>query len=173
MKMRHKILAGTAILALIGAIAGATPVLAQEAASAAKPKNHYTMTHDDKGNDIEYRIKKLHDALGITSEQEDDFGNVASAMRESRDDMSKMMQERREQRASASAIDSLKAYEKMAQAHADSMEKFVDAFEPFYDKLPDAQKQKADAFFRKPMMGSMHGMKKMPRADTPAAAATK
>lgn len=161
MNMRKTLLAGAALMALTGALTFVSPAQAATATASSKSAHHYYVPGEDKGNFVEYRIKKLHDAIGVTSEQEDDWNNVASTMRESGEDMHKMMMERRENRADSDAIESLKSYKSMAEAHVSSMDKFIDAFEPFYDKLSDGQKLKADEFFRKPMMGhDWKGMKK-------------
>ena len=46
------------------------------------------------------------------------------------------------------AIDDLKSYSEIADAHADGLKKFIPAFEPLYAGMSDAQKKSADTLFR-------------------------
>ena len=46
-----------------------------------------------------------------------------------------------------SAVEDMKQYATIAQAHADGMKKLVDAFDPLYSSLSPEQKKLADATF--------------------------
>ena len=46
------------------------------------------------------------------------------------------------------AVDDLKSYSEIADAHADGLKKFTPAFEPLYAGMSDAQKKSADTLFR-------------------------
>lgn len=97
---------------------------------------------------VEARIKDLHDAIDVTPNQESDWSDVAQAMRESEAGVSELIRARHNNADNSNAIDDIKSYQAISQAHADGMSKFVDAFEPFYSELTPEQKEKADAFFQ-------------------------
>lgn len=115
------------------------PAAPPPAATPAKPRRSPTER-------VETRIKKLHEALHITSGQEQIWAPVAQAMR----DGAQMMQqalERRQQSPSMTAVDDLKNYQAIAQAHAQSLDKLVPAFDALYAGLSDDQKKEADTLF--------------------------
>lgn len=122
-------------------------------ATAQKHKSHHHR-HDGRGPEfnmkdrVEARIKDLHDAIGVTPDQESDWSDVAKAMRESEAGVGELIRARHSNMGNTNAIDDIKSYQAISQAHADGMSKFVDAFEPFYSELSPEQKQKADAFFQ-------------------------
>jgi hypothetical protein len=45
------------------------------------------------------------------------------------------------------AVDNLKSYAAMVDAHADGLKRLVPAMQALYDAMPDAQKKVADAVF--------------------------
>jgi LTXXQ motif family protein len=151
-----------AMLTLAGSLAITLPA---SAASMSKSSKHTASPAVSMADRVENRIKTLHDKLQITSAQEDAWGNVASAMRENETAFKAMVDEREKNGASMTAVDDLKSYQKLMQEHADNAQKVVDAFEPLYEDMTDAQKKQADQIF-----GSfegyrgekaMHGMHKM------------
>jgi hypothetical protein len=46
------------------------------------------------------------------------------------------------------AIADLKSYSEITDAHAEGLRKFIAAFQPLYDSMPDAQKKEADMVFQ-------------------------
>jgi hypothetical protein len=46
------------------------------------------------------------------------------------------------------AVDVVKSYETVIEAHEEGMKHFVPAFEALYDTMSDSQKQVADSMFR-------------------------
>jgi len=46
------------------------------------------------------------------------------------------------------AIDDLKSYGEIAEAHANGIKNFTSVFEPLYTGMSDAQKKTADTLFR-------------------------
>ena len=97
---------------------------------------------------VEARIKTLHGSLHITAAQEPLWNNFAQVMREN----AKAMADRRKQAAqnarSRSAVDDLKAYATVIDAHADEIRKLIPTFQALYDSMSDAQKKTADTVFR-------------------------
>jgi protein CpxP len=96
---------------------------------------------------VEVRIKDLHTKLKITPEQEALWNNVTQVMREDARTMETLIKARSEKEATLNAVDDLKSYGEIAQAHADYLKKFIPVFEPFYASMSDAQKKNADALF--------------------------
>ena len=46
------------------------------------------------------------------------------------------------------AVDDLKSYGEITDAHADGIKKFTPVFATLYDSMSDAQKKQADTLFR-------------------------
>ncbi len=138
------LLPSLAVLSLAGAAAVATPSIAfaapalttEDKAEIQKPIDH-----------AEDRIKDLHDKLGITASQDKEFGKLADVMRDNAKEMSGAVEKREKAERTTSAVDDLKAYQAIAQAHADGLKNLVPAFESLYGVLNDQQKKEADALF--------------------------
>ena len=96
----------------------------------------------------EARIKDMHDRLKITPAQEDQWSKVAQVMRDNGKQMDAMTKARAE-KPNMSAIDDLKSYGEITDAHADGIKKFASSFKPLYDAMPDEQKKSADTVFRR------------------------
>ena len=97
---------------------------------------------------VEARIKELHTKLNITPAQEELWNKVAQAMRDNAKTMEALIKARSEKAGTMTAIDDLKSYGEIADAHADGLKKFIPAFEPLYAGMSDAQKKSADTLFR-------------------------
>jgi protein CpxP len=94
------------------------------------------------------RVNTLHAKLKITPAQEDQWAKVAQVMREDGERMDTLTQARVDHAKSMTAIDDLKSYEEITQAHANGIKKLRDAFEPLYASMSSAQKAEADSLFR-------------------------
>jgi hypothetical protein len=97
---------------------------------------------------VEARINDLHTKLGITPAQEDLWKNVAQVMRDNAKTMETLTKARTENAKTMTAIDDLKSYGEIAEAHADGIRKFTPVFEALYNKMSDDQKKNADTIFR-------------------------
>jgi periplasmic protein CpxP/Spy len=95
---------------------------------------------------VEDRIAYLHTKLKITSAQESQWNAFADVMRNNGQAMGQLFQERKAA-TNLSALDDMKQYATIAQAHADGMKKLVDAFDPLYNSFSPEQKKLADATF--------------------------
>ena len=84
----------------------------------------------------------------ITPEQEEAWNGVAQVMRDDAKTMEALIKARTEKASTMTAIDDLKSYGEIAQAHADGIKNFTSVFEPLYTGMSDAQKKNADTFFR-------------------------
>ncbi len=96
---------------------------------------------------VEARIKDMHTRLQITRTQEDQWLKVAQVMRDNASEMDELTQQRMT-RTGMTAIDDLKSYQHIAEAHAEALRKFTPVFETLYDSMSDPQKKNADAIFR-------------------------
>ena len=121
------------------AAATAAPAPSTSARTAAKPSREAR---------VEARIKTLHAQLKITPDQEQEWGAVASVMRNSASNIDQLSQQRTKDRTSMSAVDNLKSYQGIADAHADEMNKLVPAFSALYDKMSPDQQKNADQVFK-------------------------
>ena len=133
--------------------AAAPPAMAPPAASstgAAAP--HAAATAPAMNKDIQAKvdqhITQLHAQLKITAAQEPQWKQFADVMRDNARDMDGVVQERTQQLGSMNALQNMQSYAKLAQAHAEHLQKLVSAFETLYTSLPQQQQQFADQVFR-------------------------
>jgi len=96
---------------------------------------------------VEVRINELHTKLKITPAQEGLWDNVTKVMRDNAITMEALIKARSEKAGTANALDDLKSYSGIAEAHADGLKKFIPVFEPLYASMSDAQKKDADTLF--------------------------
>ncbi len=119
--------------------APASPASASAAASGSKA------THEER---VEHQIGWLHSQLKITSAQEPQWNAFADVMRDNARTMGDLYRQR-VAGSNQSALDDMKQYSAIADAHAQGTKKLVDAFAPLYDSLSPEQKKLADTTFHK------------------------
>jgi hypothetical protein len=95
---------------------------------------------------VKGRIAELHAKLRITAAQEDKFKAMADVMTANAQSLEALLHERAQDKAT-SADASLHWYERLVDAHAEALKKFVPAFAELYASLSDSQKKTADAMF--------------------------
>jgi len=131
-------------LALAAALAGglflAQPALAQDGA-AMKP------AAAQSGDRVEQRIKDLHDKLKITADEQPQWDAFVKVTRENEEKIHTLV-EARHANETATAVDDLKSYKEIADAHAEGFSKLIPAFEDLYNKMTPDQKANADDVFR-------------------------
>jgi hypothetical protein len=154
------LLAGVAIAALMGATMLGSPLTAARADSAANAAIHLAQAGtprssagagatETKGETVEQRITNLHKALKITPDEDSKWSAVAQAMRENATNMDTLIAANRTTSPqNMTAVDDLKTYQKIAQAHVDGLKNLIASFETLYAAMPDAQKKIADEVFR-------------------------
>ena len=143
--------AAGAAATLIGAIVLASPLLA--ASSEMLPKaSQQAMASPESGpaemTAVESRIKDLHRKLHITAAQKSQWDNLTEVMRANAQAMMDLQKQRSADANSMSAVDVVKSYESVIEAHEKGMEKFIPPFQALYDSMSDAQKKTADSLFR-------------------------
>jgi hypothetical protein len=109
---------------------------------------HKTHTKVSKIDRTEARIKDLHATLKITPDQEDLWNKVTQVMRDDAKTMDALNQARFEKAKAMTAVEDLKSYSEVAQAHADGLKNFIPVFEELYVSMSDDQKKDADTLFR-------------------------
>src|SRR5579883_1729044 len=95
---------------------------------------------------IEARIKSLHDRLKITPAQETQWNAVAQVMRDNAQRMQELIQ-KRQAGGTMTAVDDLRSYQEVADAHSQGLQKLIPAFQALYDSMSPEQQMNADAVF--------------------------
>lgn len=144
--MKKTFVALAASLALTSAFAQSSAPVASSPASASDA----TARGQVREARTEQRIADLHAKLKITAAQEDQWNKFADVMRDNGRTMSELYKQRLSDEKTLSALDDMKQYEQITQAHADGTKHLVDAFEPLYASLSPDQKKLADASFHQP-----------------------
>ncbi len=126
------------------AFAGANLSQAASAEPAQKPPARVS-----KVDRTEVRIKDLQARLKITPAQEELWKKVTEVMRDNAKTMDTLRQARLEKAKALTAVEDLKSYSEIAQAHAEGLKNFIPAFEALYASMSDEQKKDADTLFRR------------------------
>ncbi|MDE2029694.1 MAG: Spy/CpxP family protein refolding chaperone [Alphaproteobacteria bacterium] len=111
------------------------------AAKAVKAEPHF------RHMNVETRIADLHRKLDITKAQEADWKAVADTMRADAKTVHELIEARRKNADTMTAVDDLNSYAKIAEAHADGIQKLVPVFTKLYDSMTPEQKKNADKVF--------------------------
>jgi len=152
-------LLGSIVLAGPLAIAAghpAVPVSAVQSASAPEllatastsPATTEPVPLIQKSDPVEARIRELHNRLHITAAQQTQWDNLVEVMRNNAKAMYDLQRQRGAEANDMTAVDAVKSYQAVIEAHATGMSKFVPAFQSLYDGMSDSQKHIADAMFR-------------------------
>jgi periplasmic protein CpxP/Spy len=136
-------LAVAAVLLAFMVLASAGP----SRAASPEPGMATAGTASTKTDRVEARIKELHSKLKITPAQEELWNNVAQAMRDNAKTMEALIKARSDKEGTMNAVEDLKSYGEIAQAHADGVKTFIPIFEPLYASMSEAQKKDADTLF--------------------------
>ncbi len=97
---------------------------------------------------VEARIKELHSKLHITAAQQTQWDNLVQVMRSNATAMIDLQRQRAKDVKSMTAVDAVKSYAAVIEAHETGMGKFVPAFQALYDSMSGNQKKIADGMFR-------------------------
>ena len=148
----------TAAAALLGAMVFATPLLAASSdsttttrTSSASSRNEMasaTAPESPANETVETHIRELHKKLRITDAQKSQWDSLAQVMRENAQKMKDLEKQRATDAKSMTAVDVVKSYADVIEAHEEGVKKFVPAFEDLYNSLSDSQKKIADSLFR-------------------------
>ncbi len=126
----------TLSILLVAASLAAVPALAQGPAMSGK------------NNGLDTRISDLHQQLQITPDQEKKWQAVVKVMRSNAEASRSLVEEKRKDAASMTAVADLNAYADIAEAHAKHTRKLAKVFSELYDSMNADQKKAADDVFR-------------------------
>jgi hypothetical protein len=96
----------------------------------------------------EQRIAGMHGKLMITAAQEELWTKVAVVMTDNAKAMDTLTQARMDHAKAMTAVDDLKSYGEIADAHAEGIRKLTPVFATLYASMSDPQKAEADTLFR-------------------------
>jgi hypothetical protein len=116
-------------------------------AAASPPLAGHPVPGKNAAERVEHRINELHAKLRITPAEQSQWDRFAEVMRDNARDLDQAFLQRAQQFETMSALQNLQSYEKIAEAHAQHLQKLVPAFENLYNAMPDQQKRLADQVF--------------------------
>lgn len=127
----------------------AREILAQASAPEAMSSPPAAAAAETASSDrIEAHIKDLHKRLHVTAAQDTQWNDLAQVMRDNAKAMVDLQQQQSANTHAMNAVDVVKSYGAVIEAHEAGMKKFIPAFETLYNSMSDAQKKAADALFR-------------------------
>ena len=103
---------------------------------------------DAQEDHAEVRIKVLHAKLKIAPAQEEQWSKVAQAMLDDAKTMDALTQARMAHAKTLTAVDDLKSYGEIAEAHANGIKNLTPIFADLYAGMSESQKHEADLLFR-------------------------
>jgi len=125
-----------------------TPAQAQPPAATPAPAPAPAGKTTRRMTRLEDHIAEMHRQLHITADEQPQWDAFAQVMRDNAERMDQAFKARATQGVNMNAIDDLRSYAAIAQAHADDMQRLVPAFEKLYGTLTPAQQKEADVMFR-------------------------
>jgi len=131
-----------AALLLTGAGLPATPPPAQ-----AEPPSDQSQSGPAQAGPVEARIAELRKRLRITPAEQPQWDAFAQVMRENAAHMDRFLQDPAAV-AKLNAVQGMRGYAEMAQAHAEDMQRLLPAFEALYNAMSPEQQRLADQAFR-------------------------
>lgn len=131
------------------AAANQSPAAREQIAQAASPgAMEAPESKPAENGPVEARIKELHKRLHITEAQKPQWDALTEVMRDNAQAMSDLEKQRAADTQSMNAVDVVKSYGAVIEAHEAGMKKFIPAFEALYNSLSDEQKKTADSMFQ-------------------------
>lgn len=94
------------------------------------------------------RIVKMERSLKITPDQKELWNDLTDVMKENAEKIDELTKARADKTRPLNAVEDLKSYGEILDAHAEGMQKFIPAFEKLYDSMSDEQKKNADVLFK-------------------------
>ena len=155
MTVRYPVRAA-ALALLAGIVAGGAavaqttaPDTAPAAASDTAPPR--TRAQTPQGRQIASRVEKhiaeLHKRLRITAAQQAQWDAFAQIMRDNAAHSDQLFKQRADSE-SMNAVEDLRSYAAIAQAHAEDVQRLVPAFQALYESMSPDQQKAADTAFK-------------------------
>ena len=139
--LRHR----TVAAALIGCLAFTVPALAADTGQSPAAKPQTAAKAQPSG--VDAHIIQLRKKLHITEQQTPQWNAFAQVMRDNNTQYIQLAQTRTAQLKSMNAIDDLRSFQEIAQAHADGLKRLHAAFQAVYDSMTPEQRKNADSVF--------------------------
>lgn len=139
--LRHSIIAA----ALIGGLAFGVPALAADSSRPNTVKGEGA--GKSKHHSVEAHISQLRKKLRITEQQAPQWDAFAQVMRDNSAQFTQLAETRNAQQQSMNAVDDLRSFQAIAQAHADGLSRLQQAFQGVYDIMSPEQRKNADSVF--------------------------
>jgi periplasmic protein CpxP/Spy len=124
------------------------PAPAAPGAAASSPMASHPVPGKNMEERVESRIKELHAQLHITPAEQSQWDQFAQVMRDNARDMDQAIMQRAQQYPTMNAVQNMQSYERIAEAHAQHLQKLVPAFDNLYSAMPEQQKKLTDQVFR-------------------------
>lgn len=146
--------AAAAALLLLPAAAFAQSAAAPSAATPAapavggSPMSSHPVAGTTAAQRVEQHIRELHAQLKITPAEEPQWQQFANVMRDNARGMDQEFAQRMQQFPTMTALQNMQSYQRIAELHAQDMQKLVPAFANLYNAMPEPQKQVTDRVFR-------------------------
>ena len=148
-KLKLRTNAGVVAAMLLGAFLSAVPSQGGHVRQGAQAKEASASRDERLAEASEVRIKELRGRLQVTAAQESLWNNVAQIMRDNAATFRANVPDRSTGPDTSTAVDDLKAFQIIADEHANGLRKLIPAFEALYASMTPAQKKHADQVFRK------------------------
>ncbi len=148
-KLKLRATAGVVAAMLLGAFLSAVPSQGGHVRQGAQAKEASASRDERLAEASEVRIKELRGRLQVTAAQESLWNNVAQIMRDNAATFRANVPDRSTGPDTSTAVDDLKAFQIIADEHANGLRKLIPAFEALYASMTPAQKKHADQVFRK------------------------
>jgi hypothetical protein len=149
---RFRLIGGPVSAAVVATVLATTSIISPT--YAATPETGATQaapsqpTHARaKADAVETRIAQLKQRLEITPAEMPQWNAVAQVMRDNATAIRTLAAERIHNQKTMTAVDDLRSYEALAEAHAEGIKKLLPAFQALYDSMSDQQKKNADLVF--------------------------
>jgi hypothetical protein len=148
-QFKRRTKSGIVAAMLVGAILSTVPPQGGRFHQGAQAKEAGTSRDARLAEESEARIRELRGRLQITSAQEALWSSVAQIMRDNAATFRANVPDRSSGPDTSTAVEDLKAFQIIADEHANGLRKLIPAFEALYASMTSDQKKHADKVFLK------------------------
>jgi hypothetical protein len=151
--IRTTYLASAAVAALLlpaAALAqtAASPSAPSGAPAASSPLVSHPVAGATAEQRVEQHIRELHAQLRITAAEEPQWQQFANVMRDNARGMDQEFSQRMQQFPTMNALQNMQSYQRIAELHAQDIQKLAPAFAGLYNAMPEQQRLLTDRVFR-------------------------
>lgn len=97
---------------------------------------------------VQQHITQLHQELGITPAQQQQWDQFARTMWQNAHQMHDVLQQRAERIGSMNALEDMQSYAQLSEVHAQDMQRLSSTFRSLYESMSPRQQQNATQIFR-------------------------